>query len=141
MRRPTFLVLAVLGCATPAAADPVPAAYNLRYEALSLGITIMQMDVSVRIFPHTYDIALSYHTTGLAGFLYHGWQTDEVTGVWEDDRASPQRYLANGQWRGKPRRVDIAYRSGSLRSSNCHRRTPTSASQWRLPCNTTPRTP
>ena len=112
MRRPTFLVLGVLGCATPAAANPAPAAYDLHYEALSLGLTIMQMDVSVRIFPRGYDIALSYHTTGLAGFLYSGRQSEQVSGVWEGDRAAPQRYLASGEWRGRPRRADIVYRDG-----------------------------
>ncbi len=54
MRRPTLLVLAILGCATPVAADPAPIAYNLRYEAFSLGLAIMQMDVSIRISARTY---------------------------------------------------------------------------------------
>jgi len=112
MRRPTFLALAVLGCATPAAADPAPAAYNLHYEAQSLGLTVMQMDVSVRIFPRTYDVTLSYHSTGLAGFLYPGRQSDRVSGVWEGDRAAPQRYVGSGEWRGHQRRIDIAYRGG-----------------------------
>ena len=110
MRRPTLLILAVLGCATPAAAHPVPVAYNLHYQVLSLGFTIVQMDVSVRIFPRTYDVALNYHTTGLAGFLHPGRESDQVTGVWEGDRAAPERYLASGEWHGRPRRLDIAYR-------------------------------
>ncbi len=32
--------------------------------------------------------------------------------MWEGDRAAPQRYLASGQWRGRPRRLDIIYREG-----------------------------
>ncbi len=112
MGRQAFLVLALLGCATPAAADPPPIAYNLRYEAFSLGLAIMQMEVSIRISARTYDVGLSYHTIGLAGFLYRGRESDQVSGVWEGDRAAPQRYLASGQWRGRPRRLDIIYRDG-----------------------------
>ena len=112
MRRSGFLVLALLGWAAPAAADPMPTAYNLHYQAISLGFAIMQMDVSVRIFPSTYDIAVSYHTTGLARFLYPGQESEQVSGVWEGDRAAPRQYLASGEWRGRPRRADIVYRSG-----------------------------
>jgi len=112
MRRSGFLLLALLGWAAPTAADPMPIAYNLHYQAVSLGLTIMQMDVSVRIFPGTYDVALSYHTTGLARLLYAGWQTEEVSGVWEDDLAAPSQYLASGEWRGRLRRADIVYRGG-----------------------------
>jgi len=110
MRRPTFLVLAALGWAAPAAADPMPIAYNLHYQALSLGFVIMQMDASIRITERTYDVALTYHTAGFAGFLYPGRQSEQVSGVWEGDRAAPQRYLASGEWRGRPRHADIVYR-------------------------------
>jgi hypothetical protein len=110
MRRPTFLVLAILGCAARATADPAPIAYNLRYEAFSLGFAIMQMDVSVRIFPRTYDVTLSYHTVGLAHLLYPGQQDDHVSGTWEGDRAIPQRYSGTGEWHGRQRRIDIVYR-------------------------------
>ena len=112
MRRSGFLVLALLGWAAPAAAEPPPIAYNLHYQAISLGFSIMQMDVSVRILPSTYEIALSYHTAGLAGFLYPGRQSEQVSGVWEGDHAAPQRYLASGEWRSRPRRADIVYRGG-----------------------------
>lgn len=110
MRRSTLLVLALLGWAAPAAADPMPIAYDLHYQAVSLGFVIMQMDASVRISPRTYDIAVSYHTAGFAGFLYPGQQSERVSGVWEGDRAAPRQYLASGEWRGRPRRADIVYR-------------------------------
>jgi hypothetical protein len=112
MRRWTLLVFTILGCAAPAAADPAPIAYNLHYQAVSLGFTIVQMDVSVRIFPRTYAVALSYHTTGLARFFHPGRESDKVIGVWEGDRAAPERYLASGEWHGRPRRLDIAYHEG-----------------------------
>lgn len=112
MRCPILLVLTVLGWAAPAAADSPPVAYNLHYQALSLGFAIMQMDASIRISPSTYEIALNYHTAGFAGFLYPGHQSDQVSGVWEGDRAAPQRYLGSGEWRGRPRRADIVYRGG-----------------------------
>jgi hypothetical protein len=112
MRCPTFLALAILGWAAPAAADPAPVAYNLRYEAFSLGFAIMQMDVAVRIFPSSYSVAVNYRTVGLAHFLYPGQQHDQVSGTWVDDRASPQSFSGQGEWRGQPRRIEIAYRQG-----------------------------
>ena len=129
MRRSTFLVLALLGWVAPAAAEPKPIAYNLHYQAVSLGFVVMQMDASVRISARTYDVAVSYHTAGFAGFLYPGRQSEQVSGVWEGDRAAPERYVASGEWRGRPRRADIVYRSGQpdileLLPSNTDERAP-----------------
>lgn len=115
MRRPSFLALALLACSAPAAADPTPIAYNLRYEAFSLGFAIMQMDVGIRIFPQAYAVTLNYRTVGLAHFLYPGEQHDQVSGTWVGDRASPQSFLSRGEWRGRSRSIDIVYRNGQPR--------------------------
>ncbi len=109
MGRPVFLMLAVLGWIAPAAADPPPIAYNLRYEMFSLGFAIVQMDVSIRIDPRSYDVELNYHTVGLAHLLYPGQQDERASGTWDDDGAAPQRYDGTGEWRGQPHRIDIVY--------------------------------
>jgi hypothetical protein len=106
------MVLAALGFTARATADPPPIAYNLHYEALSLGFVIMQMDASIHLLPRGYDVVLNYHTTGLAHLLYSGHQSDQVTGVWVDNRAAPLQFLGGGEWRGKPRRTDILYHNG-----------------------------
>ena len=109
MGRPVFLMLAVLGWIAPAAADPPPIVYNLHYEMSSLGFAIVQMDVSIRIYPRSYDVDMSYHTVGLARLLYAGEQDERASGTWADDSAAPQRYYGTGEWRGEQHRFDIVY--------------------------------
>ena len=111
MGRAFLWILAMLPSLLPwaaAAAEPPPTV-NLHYQAFAHGLAILAMDVSVTLAPSGYQVTLSYHTTGLAGFLYPGHQADAVGGTWDGDRAAPRQYTGAGVWRGVTRRIDIAY--------------------------------
>ncbi|HEX5328024.1 MAG TPA: DUF3108 domain-containing protein [Acetobacteraceae bacterium] len=109
MRHAYVVLLAMLPCTAPAAEAPT---VNLHYQAFAHGLAVVAMDVSLTLAPGGYSLTLSYHTTGLAGFLYPGREIESVSGTWNGDLASPRRYTAEGLWRGRHRRVDIVYREG-----------------------------
>lgn len=118
MRRGVPVFLAVL-CLTPAVARAqgapasAPVAHvSASYDAYAAGLQVAEMQARVALDPAAYRMRLSYHTTGLLGALAPGRQDGGVDGLWERDRASPQRFWGNGVWRGADRRTEMVFHGG-----------------------------
>lgn len=94
---------------TPAHAQTAGPA-NATYDVYALGVPVAHLRAEFLVSSHDYRIDLSYHTTGLVGALFRGWQASTVQGVWNGERPAPQRYTSDGFWRGQDRHVLIDYR-------------------------------
>jgi hypothetical protein len=97
-------------------ATPVQAATNetgrLSYDIYAAGLHVAEVEASFAIGPRIYQMDLSYHTTGLAGFFYRGRQVSAVNGTWQADHAQPASFVADGVWRGEDRIARIDYERG-----------------------------
>jgi Protein of unknown function (DUF3108) len=105
--RPFIVALGLTCLAAPASAQV--AQVQLAYDTYAAGIEVMQMHAFFGLGPWNYRIDLEYHTTGLAGVLYRGRQTNAVRGMWHGDQAMPLEFSGEGVWRGHERRTLIDY--------------------------------
>lgn len=111
MRCAAATLLGLLSLATATASAQV-AQVDLAYDTYAAGIEVMQMHAFFSLGPWNYHIDLDYHTTGLVGLFYRGYQTNTVRGVWQDEHAAPLEFFGEGVWRGQPRRTLIDYDHG-----------------------------
>ena len=104
---PALAVAALAFSSTPAAAEPVLA----RYEVQAAGLTVMQVEALFDLAGPggTYHIATRIRLTGMAGLLGSGDQVIRVEGRWQGAQPLPERYRAEGHWRGTPRQVAMDY--------------------------------
>jgi len=110
------VIVALLVCAASWAWQPARAETVTRlhasYAVHAGGLHVADVEVVLATDMHAYHMELAYHTTGLAGFFYRGHQFNSTDGLWERDRAIPQRHYGSGVWRGQSRLVLIDYIGG-----------------------------
>lgn len=123
--RRQLALLAVLGLCCgigPVAADPGPGGgpagavprQSLAYEVYSAGFHVLAVDIDVATAPDHYDLVARVHTTGLLSWLIDWRQVSRSTGVLDGAAVEPQRHRADGELRGRPRRVAIDYDGGRV---------------------------
>jgi hypothetical protein len=112
MRRaaPSLLALSLLISAPALAQDAseLRASYNL-YAA---GFHVMQLDAAFGVGPHSYQVRLSYHTTGVVSLFHYGHQVNTVVGTWEGGKPQPQQFQSVGVWQGQDKVTLIDYMHG-----------------------------
>ena len=112
MRRaaPSLLALSLLipGPALAQDASELRATYNL-YAA---GFHVMQLDAAFGVGPHSYQVRLAYHTTGLVSLFHYGHQLNTVVGTWDGGRPQPHEFQGVGVWQGQDRVTRIDYLHG-----------------------------
>jgi hypothetical protein len=102
-------VLLILSLAAPAMAqEPL----RLTYRTYALGAHIADAEGTIGLGPWTYQLALSFHTTGVGRLAFGGHNTSSVYGIWQADRPAPLRYASNSVWRGEPRAILMDYAKG-----------------------------
>jgi hypothetical protein len=97
--------------ALPAAAqaeEPLRATYR----TYALGTPVAEVEASIGLGPWSYQLALSYRTTGLARLVAAGQTASAVYGTWDNDRPSPHHFEAQGMWHQEQRATLIDYRAG-----------------------------
>jgi hypothetical protein len=95
----------------PALAQDTPelrASYNL-YAA---GFHVMDLDAAFGVGPHSYQLRLAYHTTGVISLFHYGHQLNTVVGTWEGGRPEPREFQAVGVWQGEDKVTLIDYLHG-----------------------------
>ncbi len=103
------LLVSALALAAPALAEEP---LRLRYRTYAVGLHIADAEGTLGLGPWTYQLALSFRTTGLASVVFGGHQLSSVHGTWDNDRPLPRQYVSDGAWRGEPRAVLIDYDRG-----------------------------
>ncbi|MBN9562358.1 MAG: DUF3108 domain-containing protein [Alphaproteobacteria bacterium] len=107
------LPLLVGGLLFPLAASAQPAPeQRAGYEIYAAGVPVAVLKTGFALGPSDYRIDLSFHTTGLVGWLYGGRQQSNVEGEWRGDRPAPRRFAGEGMWGGRARQTLIDYIAG-----------------------------
>jgi hypothetical protein len=89
-----------------------PTSLSARYATYAAGLHMADIETAVSTGPRTYQMSVTFRTTGLAGFFYSGSQTGIVRGSWQGSNAVPEQYIGEGTWRGAKRLADIEYEHG-----------------------------
>ena len=105
--------LALIVVLAPAAtrAD-APTSLSARYATYAAGLHMADIETAVSTSPRSYEMSVTFRTTGLAGFFYSGSQTGIVRGSWHGSNAVTEQYIGEGTWRGAKRLADIEYEQG-----------------------------
>lgn len=99
-------VLAGLALAgAPARAMPVEATYAVSQS----GITVMDVHLALQMTEARYRLASVSRARGLGRFFLPREQRAEAEGRVSGHEVLPYRYLAEGEWRGTPRRTVLEY--------------------------------
>ncbi|NKC29548.1 DUF3108 domain-containing protein [Falsiroseomonas selenitidurans] len=101
-------LLALLLPGLPAAAQPVRAVYDV-YAA---GMTVLQLEATFDVSAEGYRVETRFRTRGIAATFVPGEQVSRVQGQWSGAAATPGRYLSEGVWRGRARRILLAWQDG-----------------------------
>lgn len=109
MRRIALALL--LGLASPAAAQPVAATY----EVFAGGMTVLEMEARFTLDATGYRVETRLRTRGLAAAIVRGEQVSEVSGLWQGAAPVPARYVSEGVWRGRTRRIAMEWQEGQPR--------------------------
>lgn len=110
MSRAVSFLMLLLGLAT--APWQHAKAEQLAFEFYALGFPVARSSMSFNLTPSTYQMTLSYQTTGLAK-LVDGDRLDQtVSGAFARDLAVPLQYSSSGRLHSQPRLVTLAYRDG-----------------------------
>jgi hypothetical protein len=96
-----------------AGADPAPVALHLTYDGYASGFRVFRLESDLLLGPGGYRIAMTGHTSGMFGFVYHArWHT-LAEGTWTEAGVLPQHFENTGVFGGQPRRVDIDFVNGN----------------------------
>ena len=99
----------ILCLAAPAMAEEP---LRLTYRTYALGAHIADAEGTIGLGPWTYQLALTFRTTGVARLVFAGHHASSVYGTWQADRPSPLRYTSASVWRGEPRAILMDYDKG-----------------------------
>jgi hypothetical protein len=87
-------------------------ALHASYETYAAGLHVADVNTGFSLGPWSYQMSLSWQTTGMVGVFFRGHQLDRVNGSWHGREASPSQFLGQGQWRGENRVAEIDYQHG-----------------------------
>ncbi|MES2710338.1 MAG: DUF3108 domain-containing protein [Pseudomonadota bacterium] len=100
-----FIPLLLVLFAVPARAAPVDVTYTLT----AVGMTVLEITARLDVSDRGWRVEARSQTTGAAAVFVRGMQTTLSEGVWRGTDAVPQRYRADGVWRGEQRRTHLDY--------------------------------
>ena len=112
MRRaaPSLLALSLLIPVPALAQDAIRTACQL--QPLRRRVPRAEMEAAFGVGPHSYEVRVDYHTTGVVSLFHHGHQLNTVVGTWEADRPQPQEFQSVGVWQGEDKVTLIDYLHG-----------------------------
>ncbi|WP_237216176.1 DUF3108 domain-containing protein [Falsiroseomonas oryziterrae] len=97
----------------PAAAAAQP--MRATYEVHAAGMVVMEVEARFEVTPRSYRVETVVRTRGLAATFVSGEQATRVDGGWAGPSALPARYVSEGVWRGRPRRIALDWDGGAPR--------------------------
>jgi hypothetical protein len=106
----TTLVLAALAAAPVRAADSGDV--HVAYDTYAIGLPVATMQAGFGLGPSSYQVQITYQTTGIFGLFYPAQQANSATGTWDADQPVPLAFVGDGMWRGVHRVTLIDYQRG-----------------------------
>ncbi|MGG5809218.1 DUF3108 domain-containing protein [Falsiroseomonas sp. CW058] len=106
---PILLPILALLAAPAAAQQPVVATY----EVYAAGMTVLQLEARFDVSEAGYRIRTQLRTRGIAAVFAPGEQATQVEGGWAGAAAAPRSYLTEGTFRGRYRRIALAWQGGA----------------------------
>lgn len=113
LRRGVGFLLLFLPAAAAFAQGQGSVSLHAQYETYAAGVRVADVQSGFSFGPSSYQISLSYRTTGIVGFFFKGHQLDAVNGSWNKLRPVPSRFLGQGAWKDQDRVAEIEYRQGN----------------------------
>ncbi len=105
-----LLLLAMAGPAAAEAAE-VRAAYRVAW----IGLPVAAGTVEARTGSDRYSVSYDFETIGFLGLLFSARTMVEAEGTLDRGRPTPERFVADGRWRGRDHRSALDFRpDGSL---------------------------
>ncbi len=115
--RATFLGLGLCFAALPAGAQQLAWAPAHRLEMVydvTAGAKIVELTLEFAIVGDSYQIASRQASVGVLRMLFPWDSRTEVVGRFVDATTQPVSYRVKGEFRGKPRSVEMDFRDGDL---------------------------
>ncbi len=84
-------------------------ALQATYEVHAAGMTILELEARFELNATGYRIDTRFRTRGMAATFAPGEQTARARGTWSDNRPAPAEFVSEGAWRGRPRRIALAW--------------------------------
>ncbi len=85
---------------------------TLSYEVYRAGFHVVDSEFDVLLDRDRYEMTAHVRSTGLYGWLVNWSSRTHATGGFGANGPEPQRYRLQGEWRGQPRLIEIAYQNG-----------------------------
>jgi hypothetical protein len=94
------------------AVGQTPTSLHVSYGTYAAGLEVAKVVAGFGLGPYSYQMNLSYQTTGLVGLLNRGHQLSTVSGTWHGVQPVPAQFFGEGVWRGQHRIAQIDYAHG-----------------------------
>src|SRR6185437_1596644 len=85
---------------------------RVAYATYAAGLDVAAVSAAFALQPHSYEMRLAYHTTGVVGLFLHGHQFNSVRGTWDGMQPEPKAFYGSGVWSGTKRLTVIDYQHG-----------------------------
>ena len=108
LRKPLFLIMLLLAQAGLTPALAVEAVYLVT----QTGIAVVEITAQFETRPDGYWMRSVSRAVGIGRVFAAHEIRSEVEGAWRAEGVAPQRYQAEGNWRGDARRTVLLYREG-----------------------------
>ena len=103
--------LALLLALAPAGLSPARAVEAI-YQVTQTGIAVVEITAQFESRPDGYWMRSVSRAVGIGRLFASHEIRSEVEGLWRADGVAPQRFQAEGNWRGDARRTVLLYRDG-----------------------------
>ena len=103
--------LALLLALAPAGLSPARAVEAI-YQVTQTGIAVVEITAQFDSRPDGYSMRSVSRAVGIGKLFASHEIRSEVEGIWRADGVAPQRFQAEGNWRGDARRTVLLYRDG-----------------------------
>jgi hypothetical protein len=94
------------------AAARAEAVFPARYRVVVAGMPVLDVEARVELGAETYHLSARLRTRGLVALAAPGEHVSEASGGLRGTEAEPWRYLSEGIWRGRPRRLALDWHGG-----------------------------
>jgi hypothetical protein len=91
-----------------------PGRLELAYEVYSGGFHVVAFDLDLALAGQSYDVTARIRTTGMLSWFMDWRQVYRSTGAMTGTRIDPFHHRSEGAFRGRPRRVEMAYSGGEI---------------------------
>lgn len=103
--------LALLLAIAPAGLFPASAVEAI-YQVTQTGIAVVEITAQFESRPEGYWMRSVSRAVGIGRLFAPHEMRSEVEGAWRAEGVAPQRFQAEGNWRGDARRIVLLYREG-----------------------------